>query len=426
MKEPHVNVKRAMISGGVQFDHVNGFDLETIKANAIWLNRPNNVAVPITFSGQVRIQGNLSTAVLNNVDFTAFAGDLVYKSDAEPLIKGTTIFRKNLLVSGDIDAMQVNGYSVGHMLRKGSNLPIPNPINVYGDVFVSDLMVNGSLGGIAGNRIWENYYFDEVSQAHILNTNVRFNNGVHVVYLKLDGRINDVQNASNYLETVLRKGQLSEVNGVKTFADAVHFENDVQIIDYNGIAVEPFLSNVILIDQSEPIDVHSVVVFNEAVSFTTLNVNGALKVDTIADCSVAEWFTNAIRTDLPYQFDQTVTFGAGTIEVGNIELTYLNDHLAQHIVTLNTEQHFIDENVDLGEVIALAPFNISGSVDGIDLAAERANTLMVTPHYLPISIPNFRFIPFHIPTGVRRSICHAEYGLPIGSSFASVVNRRHR
>lgn len=373
-------MKRASITGGVRFDHVNGFDLGAMEANAIWLNRPNNVAVPLTFSGQVSILGNLSMAVLNNVDFTAFADDLVYKSDAEPSIMGTTIFRKNLLVTGDIDATQVNGYGVGHILRKGSNLPIPNPINIYGDVFVSDLMVNGSLGGIDGNRIWENYRFDETSQVHVVKKNVQFSDGVHVAYLKLDGCINDVQNASYYLETLVRKGYSSQINGVKTFTGAVHFENDVHIIDYNGIAVEPFLSNVILIDQDEPVDVHSVVVFNEAVSFTALTVNGALKVDTIADCSLAEWYTNAIRTDLPYQFDQAVTFGAGTIEVGNLELTYLNNHSIEHIVTLNTEQRFIDENVDLGEVTAAAPFNISGNVDGIDLAAERANTLMVTTH----------------------------------------------
>lgn len=34
--------------------------------------------------------------------------------------------------------------------------------------------------------------------------------------------------------------------------------------------------------------------------------------------------------------------------VGNIELNYLNIHLAQHMVTLNTEQSF-DQKVNLGD-----------------------------------------------------------------------------
>lgn len=377
LNDTQVKVARVVINGGVQFNRVNGFDFETIAANAIWLNRTNNVAVPLTFSGQMNILGNLTTVVMNNAEFDAFVDDLVYKSDAKPKITGTTIFRQNLIVTSDIDATQLNGYDIGRMLRKGYNVPIPNPIELYGDVMVSDLMINGTLAGIDGNHIWDDYHFHEASQSHVVSKNVRFGDGVHVEYLQLEGSINNVPNASYHLETLVRKGRPIQINGVKTFADAVHFENDVQILDYNGIAVDPFLNNVILIDQSEPIDVHSIVIFNEDVKFARLNVNGVLKVDTIAGCSVAEWYASAIRTDLPYQFDRSVTFGAGTIEVGNIQLNYLNDHLVQHIVTLNTEQGF-DQKVDLGEIVASAPFNVSGSVGGIDLAAERANTLMVS------------------------------------------------
>lgn len=228
-----------------------------------------------------------------------------------------------------------------------------------------------------GYNIWGNYHFDEASQSHVVNKDVRFGDGVHIDYLQLNGSINAESNANYHLATIVQKRRLNKIDGVKTFADAVHFENDIQILDYNGIAVDSFLNNVILIDQSEPIDVHSIVVFNEEVKFTRLNVNGALKVDTIADCSMTEWYTNAIRTDLPYQFARSVTFGAGTIEVGNIDSTYLNNRLAQHIVTLKTEQRF-DKKVNLINVVASAPFNVSGSIDGIDLVAERANTLMVS------------------------------------------------
>lgn len=380
LNEARVNVARAVINGGVHFDHVNGFDFNAITANAIWLNQANNVAVPLTFFSQMNILGNLSATVLNNVDFSRFARDLVYKSDEKPYIMGKTIFRQNLLVRNDIDANQVNGYGIERMLRKGHNLPIPNPINIYGDVIVSDLNVNGTLAGMDGERIWHSYRFDEIAQAHVVNKNVQFDDAVHIASLQLDGSINQEPNASYHLETLVRKGRSAVIYGAKTFVDAVHFENDLQIHDYNGIDVQTFLSNVILIDQTDAIEVHSIVVFNAPVNFTRLNVKGTLKVDTIADCSVAEWYANAIRTDLPYQFDQTVTFGDGTIEVGNIALMQLNNRTMEHIVTLNTEQRF-DEAVTLGDVVVSAPFNVSGSVDGIDLAAERANTLMVIIHF---------------------------------------------
>lgn len=140
LNQTHVNVARAVINGGIQFDQVNGYDFNAIQANAIWLNRANNVAVSLTFSGQMNILGNLTTVELNNANFVAFANDLVLKSNEKPYIMGTTIFRQNLRVTNDINSTHVNGYGVDRMLLKGYNLPIPNPINIYGDVFISDLV----------------------------------------------------------------------------------------------------------------------------------------------------------------------------------------------------------------------------------------------------------------------------------------------
>lgn len=423
MNGKSVRVARAAINGSVHFDRANGFDLEMIKANAIWLNRPNDVRVPLTFSSQMRILGNLTTTLLNNVDFTEFANDLVYKSNEKPYIRGTTIFRQDLVVTHDIDAAQVNGYNVAGILRKGNNLPISNSINIYGDVIVSDLTVNGSLGSIRGSHIWDNYRYDETNQEHVLTKNVQFSDGAHIAYLQLGGGINDVYNASYHLETLVRKDRTSQINGIKTFVDAVYFDNDIQIQRYDGNDVDSFLNNVILIDQEEPIDVHSLVVFNDAVTFTRLNVNGALKVNTIADCSLSEWYANAIRTDLPYKFDRTVTFGADAIEVGNIEVTSLNDHLVQHIVTLNTEQRF-SEPVSLDDVIASVPINASRVVD-IDLAAERDNTLMVSRNRLLDAHPNLNTI-FHTRTDLRQTIRDAEYELSVDESVIRDENHRHR
>lgn len=371
----NVKVARVVINGGVRFDRVNEFGLEMIKANAIWLNRGNNVGVPLTFSSQTKIFGNLTTSVLNNVDFTAFASDLVLKSNDKPSIMGTTIFRQNLLIMIDIDAGQVNGYGVDRILRKGHNVPIPNPIRIYGDVIVSDLMVNGSLGAINGDHVWDNYRFDESNGVHVVNKDVRFGDRVRIAFLHLDGSINDTPNASEHLAKLVRKDRTNQIDGIKTFVDAVHFKNDVDIFDYDGIAVDSFLNSVILIDQNDPIDVHSMIIFNEAVNLTQFNVNGALGVDTIGDVSIYELYMNAIRTDLPYSFDQMVIFGMDSIEVGNIELTHLNDRNVQHILTLNTEQNF-DGKVNFGDVIASATFNVT-NIDGIDLAAEQDNTLMV-------------------------------------------------
>lgn len=67
-------MRTAILFGAFDTNYVNNYDL----------NRVNNVAVPLTFSVQMNILGNFTTTVINNTDFNAFVGDLVYESNATP------------------------------------------------------------------------------------------------------------------------------------------------------------------------------------------------------------------------------------------------------------------------------------------------------------------------------------------------------
>lgn len=372
LREKQIKVGRLAINGDLRTQRVNGFDLENIAARAIWLNRFNEVGVPLTFSGQLDVRGNLITTVLNYIDFNGFVEDLVYKSNEQLHIMGTTVFRSGLRVLYDIDASYVNDYRIDGLLHKRYNAPITNPLHIYGDVHVSDLVVNGTLAGIHAEHIHQNYHFDGKLGMHVISKNAHFGDKVRIGYLELDGGINDVPNANAHLKTVVRKGQPSQINGVKTFVGSVNFENDIHILDYNGIAVDAFLRDILLVDQDAPINVARAVTFIGEVDLMRLNVNGALRVNTIAGCSIDEWYANAIRTDFPYQFSRPVIFHANAIEVANIDLMYLNDRPTQHILTLNTEQRF-DQRITFTGVGAKISSN-----DNFKWLADMKNTFMVS------------------------------------------------
>lgn len=378
LKEPIVNVNRMHINGKLTVMKINDYELETIKANAIRLDTTNDLKMSIKFLDPIVINGNLAVNLLNDIDFNTFVDDLVLKSDSKPSISVTTVFRENVVIFNDITTKQLNGYPVESILTKNYLHPILNPINVYGDVTVSHLNadVDGTLNGVSGNKINYSYQFDEKLQSHVLTQNVFSNESFYVNYLQLNGGFNNVDNVKYFLETAVKKNQPNVITGTKTFLDQIHFDSNLQISDYNGIDVKNFLSNVILIDQIEPVNIYSHVIFENQVTFTQLNINGDLKATQISSCFVNDWFENAIRTDLPFSFSGTITFGDGSLDAREMNVTYLNDKRVDNILTLETAQYFA-EHVSLGEVVLNLPINVKGNINGVNLTAERDNTLMV-------------------------------------------------
>lgn len=378
LAEDSVEVNEMHVNGSVSFRNVNYFDFDNIAALAIWLDRTNNVTVPLTLSGQSRIDGNLTVAYLNRVDFNAFAKDLIPKSQSYPIISGTTIFRSNLVVTDKVDATSINGYPVASILTKTYDKPIQNPLNVFGEVAITELTVDGTLNGISGKRISSNYHFNETTLEHVFTGNVLFNESVHIAHLQLHGGFNDAISVNNHLESLVRKDLPNIITGTITFYRDVRIDNNVELRQYNDIDLEAFLGDIVLADHPTPVDMQCVVEFSGEITMRRMNVNGALKVLTVSNRSVSEMYNNAIRTDRAFVFNQSVLFDDKAINVESIELDYLNDRPVRGIVTLRTEQYF-DADIQLDDVVAsMSIFLPSGLVNGFNVVAERANTLMVS------------------------------------------------
>lgn len=372
---PYVNVNYLEVNGSIVTDDLNGYDFNGIVENVIWLNRPNNISGNMEFLDEVEINGDLTVLQLNAVDFDEFANDLALKSDENITIHGTTIFKNSILVEGDIDATKLNHYTIDTIFTKYYSKPINNPINVYGDISMTNLNFKGTFNGVSSNYLKETYAFDEILQAHVLTANVQFNKMVTIERLDLEAGANNVPHVKTFLTNIIRKDRPSIISASKFFTHPVVFDCNLHIVKNNEIDVQYLLANIVLINQDDPIEIETSVVFEGLVNATILRLND-LFVTHILNWPTNEWYQNAIRLDLPFKFDGKIRFSDGALEASSINAHWLNEHSLGHVLTLYTPQTFTS-HVSFGEVHATSTINVGGTVNGMILPEERKNTLMV-------------------------------------------------
>lgn len=379
LKEPSVAIDKMIVNGSITFNQINGENFEKLKTSAIHLNQLNSIEFPVIFLDSATIQGNLTTEKLNEIQFEPFVNDLVKKTDENIIIYGRTVFKEDVIVLDSIETTTINDILVKQILTRNYKEHIVNPIHVFGDVTVSKLTVDGTFNGANGSALLS-YNYDEQRQAFILHRNVFFDQSTYINYLNLNGGYNNVDDAKLFLKSIVRIDRPAVIIGTKTFHDQIHFENDIYISQYNEINMQNFLSNIVLIDSYETVNIYANVIFTEAVKMVRLAINDDLVATSLSNCSIVDWYTNAIRIDEPFSYDGTVIFSGGTFESTNLNAQTLNNHRLEHLLTLNTPQTF-SEPIRFDNVDARVPISTGGTVSGYNLPNERANTLMVRPYF---------------------------------------------
>lgn len=376
LNKPNVVVDHMFVNGSIWLGNANGFDFEAVKANAIRLDEQNSIDFPIVFLDPIYINGNMHVNQLNAVHFDTFVDDLVRKSANTTRIYGTTIFTENVTVLNNIEATTINDIQIDHILTKNYKRELVNPIEIHGNVYIPKLIVEGKLNGVDSKHL-NAFSYDQPTDTFHLHKDVYFNsqNSINISYLNSYGGYNEIGNVRQYLQDVIRTDRPAVITGKKTFSGPVHFENSIDIVEFNGVNLPEFLSKVIYIDQEQPADIYSDVVFEEAVKIARLEIAGDLITETINNCSVIEWVEKSIRKDMPFSHD-TVVFPTGTFEAANIYAEYLNENLIDELLTLNTPQNF-SEAVRLSDVYSSVAIRTNGLVSGYNLQVERRNTLMV-------------------------------------------------
>lgn len=374
----NVMVDQMFINGSVWFDAINGYDIEHFKQNAINLDQPNNIDFPIVFLDPVFVNGNMNVDQMNGQNFNAFVEDLVRKSANQTRIYGTTVFEEDVTVLENVKVTTINEQQVDSILTKNYNREIISPIEIHGNVFIPNLIIDGELNGISSDQL-STYSYDGPSDTFYLQKDVFFNDSINIKYLDLLGGYNKIGDIQQHLKDIIRTDRPILINGTIRFTESVHFDSGIDIIEFNEINVPNFLSNVILIDQYDPVDIYADVVFEAPVTISNLKIAGDLTTSTINNCSVTDWIQKSIRTDEPLTFNGSITFPPGTFEGTNIYTQYINDLPVDEILTLNTPQNF-SRPVQFGDVYSSMPMVTNGLVSGYDLKQERDNMLMVSLH----------------------------------------------
>lgn len=377
LNESIVVVDQMIVNGSIWFADINGFDLDHIKTNAIRLDQANDIRFPITFLDPIYVNGNINVEQLNGENFNEFSNDLVRKSIDVNRVFGTTVFNEDVTILNTAEVTTINEIQVDRILTKNYNREIVNPIRIVGHVTIPNLNIKGQLNGVSADDL-NSYYFDEQNGGKfVLKKDVFFNESTAIKYLNIHGGYDNIGSLDEHLKNIIRTDRPAVVTGRKTFTDSIHFAKSIDIIEYNGVNVPKFLSDVVSIDEYKPVDITSNVVFAAPVKIPHLKITGNLIVGTINNCSVADWVQNTIRTDQPFDFDGVVTFPDGTFEASNINADFLNGNRMDEVITLRTEQSFT-KSVQLNYVYSSVPITADGLVSGYDLSKERANTLMVS------------------------------------------------
>lgn len=376
LKDPSVEVEQMVINGSVWFKGINGQDIEEMKQNAIYLDQPNVIDLPIVFLDPIYVNGNMNVVELNGENFNDLVNDLVRKSANMTRIYGTTIFEEDVTVLQDADFTTINELQVTSILTKNYKGPILNPIQIVGNVYVPNLIVKGSLDGASAEQL-NSYSYDDSTGTFFLNKNVYFNDSLYVTYLDMHGSYNDIGNVNQHIKNLIRTDRPAVIKGTVRFTDSVHFENDIDINEFDGVDLAQFMSGVVYVNQYEPAEIYSDIIFDAPVKMPHVRITGDMITEAINNCSVAEWIQDSIRTDEPLNYDGKMVFPPGTFEATNINTQFINGKSMDEVLTLNTPQNFSD-TIHFSDVYSNIPIETYGLVSGYDLKQERANTLMVS------------------------------------------------
>lgn len=395
----NVRLENLIVNGSVMVAEVNGHNFDAIIDNAVWLNRPNIISGAIRFEKAPIAQRNLFVSHLNDIPFTPFVLNLILRNATDVTFTGTKSFTEPIHMAGDIFATQLNEIYTKNIFAKCFDNQIKGKLTVDGNVRIEDITVQRNLNAIVFDDVTKAYGFDVERQCHVLKKNVNFQ-AINVGNLNLMAGLNTVANVERFIDDIIRKDQSGVILGAKAFTSDARLDGDVYVHRHNEIDVEKFLNDIVFIDDhivGRSGVVGKNVAFEGQVKAPTIKI-GNILTGSIMGCSIEEWLRNALRIDLPAKVTETIVFPRGTLSATNINSVYLNGQSLADLFTLHTSQSF-NGTLRFSEVFSYAETEVNGTVNGVDLRVERANTVMVSwfercnfvkGHFLLLSPPRNR------------------------------------
>lgn len=380
MKDPKVLVERMVVEGSIRFELLNGYHVDTIERNAIYLNQPQTFYGSFRFLDDVVVNGNLIINHLMEKKFDEFVSSLVYRDENYVIVKGDMVFAEDIHVKESIEPQFTDGFETKRILSKQSDQILYKPLRIYGNITTAGLNCNGRINSIECKKISQIYQYDSTRNVHIINADVNFGESIRIGNLQMNSGFNNIPNVNAYLQDVVRKDRPSLIRGRKHFRESVQFDTNLKVLAHRGVDITNFLEKLVLIDADKIVNIDADVHFMDRVEASSLLIKGDLILDqdAIVNVDFDEWIANSISRSQPQNFSQKFVFGDGIVATteATIQVHYINGKPTANLITLHTPQHF-PGYIHLGEVQSYVPVAVGGFVNGLNLTEERENTLMV-------------------------------------------------
>lgn len=386
---------RLTVTGSVEIFKINGHDFEVIKDNAIWLDRPNQIPGTLIFMDQVIVNGQMHVDLVNSKIFSDFVDGIVLRSALDNVYFTEPIrFANGLQVTDHINTSRIGLVETDKILKKTNITPVAGKLHINGNVYAKNVEFKSYINDISFDRISKEYSFDDARQIHILQTaNFEY---AQIDHLQLHSGLNGLRNVDQFLQSVVRRDFSQLVNGKKVLNGKITFDNDLYLIDYNGIDLTTLLEQIVLNVNGEQATVMGNLAFGGKVDARVISIRENLMTNNLMGCSLVEWLSNTIRTDENLYISQHLHFDDGSFKASNIQNILLNGLNMTEVITRHTEQNLTGVQY-MSSVISNAPIVVSGLVNGVDLRLERENTVMVSLQ-LQIQVP-LKFSPCYLLSG---------------------------
>ncbi|XP_037043493.1 uncharacterized protein LOC119079605 isoform X2 [Bradysia coprophila] len=371
-----VKVTNLIVDGNVSVQTINGHDFNSIKDNAIWLNRPNIVVGELQFLDAFEISQGIIVNNVNNEIFQNFIDGLVVKTDENIEFVGRKVFQNEFHVDQDIQIATVNGIPIERIWTKSPTASFTGSVNIFGDLFVEHMNLQGYANSVNWRNIEYNYQFDAERGSHILKNNVRFTAPTNINHLHIQHGLNAVENITDFLALVIRKNHAGPVTGTKLFQNSVIFMNHLQAAAFDTVDIPLLFENLVINDVNERAVIFGDVAFDNDVTASHIQASGSILSHTLMECKIAEWKENALSTNEPVKVFQQLIFPAETLRTNNVEVQFVNGNPMATIFTLNSDQTF--ENSVQSDTVSLSKINVDGLVNGYDMKTLRDNSVLVT------------------------------------------------
>lgn len=382
-------VQKLFVDGSVTVGHINGHDFESIKSNAVWLDRPNKIGGSLVFDKPVSVTGNFQVDMIKGVLINDFVAGVVRRSETQHIefVQPMT-FVNGIQVLESLKAAQIGEVDGGRIFNRNSlQLSV---LKVAGHVSLESLTVSGTLNGVSMEEFTNAYVFDEPRQTHVVRaSNIKFLDQVVVDDLWLH---QENPNISVFLASVVRNDIPVIITGAKQFQGQLLFQRDLQVNLLNGIDLNKFFSTVVLNENGVSAIITGDISFENRFGGTSIVVHGDVIADHLMGESWPQWLLEGIRIDQPLTTTQTIHFGPGALRTDNIFAINVNGVPLADIITTNTEQNLTGSPL-FSSIFTIGNIHVEGLVNNVDLRVERENTVMVSSLFeIDLLITNYGFL----------------------------------